>query len=574
MGPESTPITPDRIGSDQAVVPAEMLRVEFPSGTNALNPTEQYGVGAVALLHGRIQTYDLADLVTPDDYWVAGSLLVVKPWSMPNTVQVYIARRGLTGQEINEATRISKGVIDTHFQIARMRKILVSVQKSESDIRYLDPFNENSLTIPQAEQSLQIAGTSIDDQLKALEQARKKLIREADKLGIVFVSGVSEAIPIRSTARNLVDDPVQQEAELESILKQLIETQAATHTSSRNPLVEALKSRFTMANLKEKLFGGNALPGHGITFITGMLPSLIDYHLNLTSEPTVLTLAPVAVLVASLLLPYHGYDRFREYWQANIVTYGPMFTLGTTGGGLVATRLLESSGIDSKVSLLTSANGAGLLGAGVVLMAYITVGFMSRRERWEILSRLNVPESVLRIDTTMMMRREHMIADRLHRAIGTNNIEDAIAQLEEMKEVAYEEEEMDLDRIRTSLKVDRFNDVLDYRKQKLGFRETLALLGKIGGRLDRLDVAKEEEKKKRALMKTLDMLHAVQEEEGISTSQIIQKIVLGKGSIDRTSGFPLWLIEQAEEDLVAWHNNPQTPQLIAANRKRRRFFGI
>lgn len=396
------------------------------------------------------------------------------------------------------------------------------------------------------------------------------------------------------------------EDKLEQILFARLETTTISTPSTRRPFVEFFKSRFSSQNISEKLFGGNALPGHAIAAAVGMSSAIADYALGLRSEPTILTLAPVAVLVASLLLPFQGYDRLKEKLQAFFITFGPMFTLGTTAGGILATRALEAVNptpdrleiinstiecLDAAVSrlaqlgclntltsdsgptLLTISNSIGIIGAASVIMAYITVGFMSRRERWDYLSRFNLPTSVARVDTTLLMRKMHMLADRLHNAIGTNDIEDAVAVLEELKEDAYDDPEMDLDEIRRRTRVDRLNRVLDYKNIKLNAGDFISTLIERRGRINTLPDALDEKRKKIVISKAITMLRQLAEGENMTLDEIKEKYINGNGSIDRSSGLPLWLLEQAQEDLVQWHyHSEDTDQQKPRTTRRKGLF--
>lgn len=246
-------------------------------------------------------------------------------------------------------------------------------------------------------------------------------------------------------------------------------------TPSRWPLLDTIKDRFSWKNIKEKVYGGNATLGHAISFASGASTGLLDYTMGLSSEPTILTLAPVSVLVAALLIPYQGYDRIKESDQASVITFGPMFTIGTTAGGIVASSFLQSAQStdrlammnsalsciettiskvdqlgcldalvsDAGPSLLTFSNTTGVAGAIAVLVSYITVGYMSRDKRWEYLSIRNLSESVKKVGGSMMMWREHIAADRLNRGILAANewgLKLSLRVLEDLKEKAYEED--------------------------------------------------------------------------------------------------------------------------------------
>lgn len=527
--------------SDQAIEPAQMLPVNFPEGTILCDELEN-GFGAVELLHGRIWTFE----GKPNEY-ADGSIIIFRDG--PSYIQAYLTRRGLTGDDINQVGILAKAIINTTEQQYGMQK---------------DPLERG------------------DNGLKLKKQ---ELVKEADGMGITLISApvFGSYLPVKLAAKNLqenTDNATNEADELKHLLQERMDTlDKVTGTQfSKYPFLEALRSRFNWKNLQEILFGGNAYPGHAIAAALGMCPGIADFYLQLKSEPTVLTLAPVAVLVASLLIPYQGYDRLREKWQADVITYGPMFTLGTTAGGLIATRLLEHmqniAGVaETPSTLLTTANASGMIGAAAVLMAYITVGFMSRRERWEYLSRFNLPESVNRIDTVLLMRKDHMRADRLHRAIGTSDIESAIAFFEELKENAYEEPEMSLDEIKTRITVDKLQGILKSAgRQKIGLRETLATLGELRGRIDRLPQALTDKKKRMVLGKTLDMIATLR--QTMTNEEIREKIILGEGSINRSSGVPLWLLELAEDELLDWHYNHQEQENARPKPKtgRRRSF--
>lgn len=540
-----------RTGSDQATAPIDMQPVPFPKGTLVVERGEtRVGVGAIELLHGRIRTFASG----PEDY-VNGSLILFNVREIRNSVEVHVARRGLTGEEINLVGKIAEKLLSTQHQLGIMRGML---------------FNAQFAGFPEPE--------DVKRSFESLEQKRASLIKDADKLGVVLmtnplVAGNGYFMPIRLQAERLSVNPVDEDTLLKQMLCERMETRGNIK-DSKHPFVEALKSRFTWQNAQEKIFGGNAYPGHAIAAALGMVPALADYYFKLKSEPTVLTLAPVAVLVASLLIPYQGYDKMRERWQAHVITFGPMFTLGTTAGGLLATRALETAeeiaGSNLPDALLTASNTLGLVGAASVIMAYITVGFMSRRERWDYLSRFNLPESITRIDTTLLMRKAHMLADRLHVAIGTNNLEDAVALLEELKENAYDESEMTLDEVKRRVTVDRLQNILDYKKNRVGLKEFLATFGEIHGRIDRLSDALDNKKKKIALRKALIMLRDLTEH--ISPEEIREQIIYGQGSINRNDGLPRWLLEQAEEELVEWHYTPSKAEKQAPRPKRRGLF--
>lgn len=246
-------------------------------------------------------------------------------------------------------------------------------------------------------------------------------------------------------------------------------------TPSRWPLLDALRDRFSLKNINEKLYGGNAGWGHLIAFSAGASTGLLDYTLGLNSEVTILTLAPVSVLVAALLIPFQGYDRIKESKQSSLITFGPMASIGTTAGGMMASHFLQSfqteehmqmknSALDcietavSKTdqlgcfdplissidpSLLTFSNTTGLAIAVGVLVSYITVGYMSRDKRWEYLSIRNLAESVKKVNGSMMMWREHIAADRLNSGILAANewgLRLSLRVLEDLKEKAYEED--------------------------------------------------------------------------------------------------------------------------------------
>ena len=257
-----------------------------------------------------------------------------------------------------------------------------------------------------------------------------------------------------------------------------------TRSFSDRPLVRFLKDRFSWKNLHEKMFGGNAIPGHFVSFAAGAASGIVDYSLDLRSEPTILTLAPVAVLVPSLLIPYQGYDKESESKQAHIITFGPMFSIGTTAGGIASSFALEAKGpsasrlalmesalnciqsagdrvsqlpcLDTLVteagpSMLTASNSVGLAGAMGVLIAYITVGYMSRDERWKYLSPLAISEAVKRVSSGLMERQEHKLADRLHKGILRGNqqgLQQAVYILDDLKTAAIDEPELTLDQLR------------------------------------------------------------------------------------------------------------------------------